>query len=340
MKGFFSLLAAIAIALSGLGDLRGQCDQGQCPQGPQGGRSILRGGPIVEKPAAKHEVAVRIIVGSREYGSGVIVDACGGKAKVLTAAHVLREASGKDIVVVVVGKRYQARVVGKLDVEGDLAMLEIDNPGVGMIGIEKGSMATGSSGWICGFGRPGSGYRSTEGRYVGPVSPNKGKTWGWGEFAVGARQGDSGGPIINKDGMLIGIITGTDYRMTCGPCLPRIRMFLRGVMGVRRERPLVLIPGPQIPVPIVEPLPQIPITPEVPGEIIPVAPLSPAIDYDKLVALIWKRIEANKDSFRGPAGKDGQDGALGMDGAVGVAKKERIKGSFRFQVRPIPVKRR
>lgn len=48
---------------------------------------------------------------------------------------------------------------------------------------------------------------------------------GWFEVSVGANQGQSGGPIMHK-GQIVGLVSGTNDRSTCGPGVTTIRKFL------------------------------------------------------------------------------------------------------------------
>jgi hypothetical protein len=315
--------------------------EGFCPQPPRGqpwyGQPIgppsqwatpVR--PALPQSRPGHEAVVRIIVGSgfgRSYGSGAIVDSTGPTAVVLTAAHLFTNEHGREnhsdaINVIVAGKCYKAKLLRPLDTTQDLAALEIVNPNVGRVYIRKLALPMGSKAWAYGYGPIGSPYHGAGGRLVRMVSFDKGKTFDAGEYSLVARKGDSGGPILDETGYLVGVISGEDGRTTCGAFFPRIRAFLRCVLPPYPNRPGVIFPKPVVvlpvrptvpsPLPAPEPSPTLP-TPE------PSPVLAPTIDYEKLAALVYAKIQADAERFRGPVGAIGLQGLRGQAGPQGEA---------------------
>ena len=322
-------------------DVVGQgCQPGQCPsQRPQPwyaqpiGRPIQQMVParpanplVISQPRKGHEAVVRITVdeanGVRGYGSGVIVDTKNKSALVLTAGHLFSDPY-RAITVYVKGRGYKARLVHRDSVQ-DLAALEITDPGVGQVVIRETDLSVDSETSGCGFGA--GGYRTAKGRLIEMVSPDEGKTWEWGKYAMAVRNGDSGGPILDRTGRLVGVISGyrPQDRATYGPCLPRVRAFLRCVLPPYPNRPGVIIPKPVVVMPVQPVLPE-PWRPSpTPTPTLPTpepSPVMPVIDYNKLAAFIYAKVQADADEFRGPAGPEGPRGEQGLQGDEGLKGK-------------------
>jgi hypothetical protein len=67
------------------------------------------------------------------------------------------------------------------------------------------------------------------GRCTQYVSPGANKPFEMVELSAGARQGDSGGPILNQRGELAGVLFGTSFGETTGSYCGRVRSFLVSV---------------------------------------------------------------------------------------------------------------
>jgi hypothetical protein len=77
---------------------------------------------------------------------------------------------------------------------------------------------------IAGFGR--GTYREESGPCTEYLSPGAGYPKEFVELKATARQGDSGGPILNAEGKLAGVLFGQNDGRTLGSCSTRVRAFL------------------------------------------------------------------------------------------------------------------
>jgi S1-C subfamily serine protease len=146
-------------------------------------------------------------------GSGTLVR-WNGRVVVLTARHVV-ETAKRIAVELWTGKRYDARVL-RIDAVWDCAVLELSAPpeGVSPAEVELGRAAMQQIGnrlESCGYGPDGRlacnsglflGYKRCSQRPQGPDD--------WMVLSGHARQGDSGGPVFNERGRLVGVLWGTD----------------------------------------------------------------------------------------------------------------------------------
>ncbi len=149
----------------------------------------------------------------RSIGSGTLVR-WNGRVVVLTARHVVRGAV-KIVVELCTRKTHEARVL-KTDPTWDCAVLELMGRPVGVpvAEIELGPNATQKDGdrlESCGYGPDGQlavnsglfrGYRRSAAAPRGPDD--------WMVISGHARPGDSGGPVFNARGRLVGVLWGTD----------------------------------------------------------------------------------------------------------------------------------
>ena len=120
------------------------------------------------------------------------------------------------------GRPFEANLLRR-DRAADLAVLEIATSGTRAIGLAETDPRPGQILTACGFGR--GDYRSARGglvRYVG----GEGGTPTF-ELSGPARSGDSGGPILDERGRLVGLLWGTDGRVTVATAISAIGPFLR-----------------------------------------------------------------------------------------------------------------
>lgn len=148
-------------------------------------------------------------------GTGIVLNP---KGEVLTNNHVINGATAIEVVTKGNGRRYTARVVG-YDRWHDVALLQIENPkrltgavlgdsskavldepvlGIGNAG-GKGGKPVRAPGKITGFGRS----ISTKDELTGSSEQLQGLI----QVAANIAPGDSGGPLINEAGEVIGVNT-------------------------------------------------------------------------------------------------------------------------------------
>lgn len=164
--------------------------------------------------------------GGTSVGSGVLVDANASQALVLTNAHVVRECRGAVLVQFVDGFQSAGTVLRK-DEAWDLAAIVIWRPEIRPLPIARSLPAVGEPLTIAGFGR--GPYREQSGPCTQYLSPGSGLPNELVELAATARQGDSGGPILNGRGEVAGILFGEGGGRTIGASAGRVRGFLREV---------------------------------------------------------------------------------------------------------------
>ncbi len=181
----------------------------------------------VRYPKQAHPAVVRVTVPGRgmttSFGSGVLVAVDQQQGMVLTNWHVVSEAAGQITVAFPDGFRSPARVV-RTDRDWDLAALSIRRPNAQPVRLATQAPRPGEQLTIIGYG---SGrYREAYGRCTQYVSPGGGLPFEMVELSTSARQGDSGGPILNSRGELAGVLFGTGLGRTMGSYCGRVYRFL------------------------------------------------------------------------------------------------------------------
>lgn len=227
--------------------------QMQSPQSPQTAWRYER--------AVGHRAAiVRIFcedgATTRSIGSGTLVK-WNARLVVLTARHVVKDA--KKITVELSTRRTHAARLLMADPVWDCAVLELqgDPVGVAPAELEMGDAAMqreGSRLESCGYGPDGRlacnsavflGYRRSTEAAQGPDD--------WLLISGRARGGDSGGPIFNDRGRLVGVLWGTDGREVVGVQAGRIHQLLDAAVPEPRTVEVEQIAAtPRIPTPAQE----------------------------------------------------------------------------------------
>lgn len=173
-----------------------------------------------------HPAVVRIIVddgNGTSYGSGTLIARSEQVSMVITNWHVIRDAKGEITVAFPDGFRSSARVAKK-DRNWDLAALVIWTPKVDAVPIATRAARPGDPLTIAGYG---SGqYRMVAGKCTQYVAPGLNFPYEMLELSVEARQGDSGGPILNEQGELAGVLFGAGRGTTSGSYSGRVQQFL------------------------------------------------------------------------------------------------------------------
>lgn len=225
-------------------------------------------------------------------GSGTVV----GPDRVLTADHVLPPQPTNIEVAFADGQRVNATILAR-DPGNDLAALAIPTAERLKYRIAEAIPAIGDRTWTAGYGDSSNRFRHVYGPLRHHATAKGGAPGQTLVVAGSARDGDSGGPLINAAGRLVGVISGSDGKVVVGTCCLKIREFLGSI-----RRP----PGGAWP-----PLPPAPGERGPQGEPGPIAPDTDPL-ADRLDAL-EERIMAAVAAI--PAGPQGEPGPQGPPGA-------------------------
>ncbi len=199
----------------------------KCVQLPDGTWTCVPDPPVVARPSQRPIPGVcRIAVQrGREtvYGSGALVWRGSKRAVVLSVQHLFRGRRGRVIVTFPNGEQYEAERV-ETNAEPDLGAVVIPRPNVEPVPIFTDDPQPGEQVTFCGYG-PGGQYRSVTGTLRGYGRNTTGKAH---DLIVtgAARMGDSGGPMLNQRGELVGVIWGTDGTETRGAFNGRVCQFV------------------------------------------------------------------------------------------------------------------
>ena len=191
---------------------------------------------------------VRVVVkagGGVSYGgSGVLIKSPTKNSWVLTNAHVIRDRKGVIGVGTSSGRWCGAKILA-VDNTWDLALLAIAYQDIKPLKIAGSVPLPGDMTTIHGFG--GGSYRSASGRVTQYVAPYENAPFEMIELSVVARNGDSGGPILNQYQELCGVLNAANDRVTVGAHVGPIRRLLARVCHPRP--PVAKAPPPRRVVP-------------------------------------------------------------------------------------------
>lgn len=181
--------------------------------------------PVQQPPAAVVRVTVEEADGMA-HGSGTLVDVRDRHGLVVTNWHVVRDATGGISVSFPNGFRSAARVL-HVDPDWDLAALLIWRPNVTPIPLARQAPQPGELLTIAGYGS--GNFRAVSGRCTQYVAPSDRHPFEMVEVSARARQGDSGGPILNAQGELAGVLFGSGGGTTSGSYAGRVHRFISAV---------------------------------------------------------------------------------------------------------------
>jgi hypothetical protein len=170
---------------------------------------------------------VRIVVTqglSRSYGTGTLVATAAERAWVLTCAHLFRGSSDPVAVVFPDGRRVSAQLV-TLDRTWDLGLVALPAVPISPVVISPEIPRPGEWLTACGYGPDGV-FRCVRGQLRGFVRSTGTSSYEMLSLGGSARQGDSGGPVFNAQGQLVGVLWGSDGQTIVATYCGRIRAFL------------------------------------------------------------------------------------------------------------------
>ena len=178
-----------------------------------------------------HPAIARVSVQEKDgisFGTGSLVDARGQFGLVITNWHVVRDATGEVSVEFPGGFRTPGKIL-KVDADWDLAALEIARPvGVQPLAISSALPRMQENLVIAGYGA--GNYRAAAGACQQYLAPKEGMPFEMVEVSAEARQGDSGGPILNERGEIAGVLFGAGHGFTAGSYGGRVLGFLASVV--------------------------------------------------------------------------------------------------------------
>jgi len=204
-----------------------------------------------------HPAIVRIAAPERDgvsYGSGALVAVNDTYGLVVTNWHVVRDAAAPVWVVFPNGFRSSATIL-KTDRDWDLAALAIWRPNVLPLPVATQPPIPGERLTIAGYGN--GWFRAVSGQCTQYVSPGGNHPFEMIELSTPARNGDSGGPILNDRGEIAGVLFGSAYGQTTGSYCGRLRYFLTSVADdfqrlptqpavIAQQQPSTLVPVPTV----------------------------------------------------------------------------------------------
>jgi serine protease Do len=177
-----------------------------------------------------HPAIARIVVPEKDgisYGSGTLVDARGQFGLVVTNWHVVRDAAGTITAEFPGGFKSPAQVV-KTDKDWDLAALSVYRPQATPLPVTATAPQPGEWLTIAGYG--GGDWRTATGKCTQYLAPGVDFPHEMVELSAEARQGDSGGPILNHRGEVAGVLFGSGPGYTSGSYGGRVLQFLATVI--------------------------------------------------------------------------------------------------------------
>jgi|LakMenEpi03Aug12_release.lakeMendotaPanAssembly.Ray.scaffolds.fasta_scaffold167864_3 S1-C subfamily serine protease len=184
--------------------------------------------PAVAAAPAPRPAVCRIECGagpSKDCGTGTLVEARDGRAKVLTAWHVVRDGRNAITIRWPDGTSGPARVTA-WDAAWDLAVLSAAAPAAAPVPIAARPPAVGDRLTLAGYGPVPFTYREASGEVTQFLGPSGRHPMHMLEVRAAARQGDSGGPIFNARGEVVAVLWGSTGGLTAGSHVAEIRRIL------------------------------------------------------------------------------------------------------------------
>ncbi|MDR1925164.1 MAG: serine protease [Planctomycetaceae bacterium] len=178
----------------------------------------------------------------QSFGSCSYIGSSGEYGIIVSNWHVICEADGLVHIYFPSGFSSFGAII-QFDSKWDLAVIVISKPPAAIppLPIMQNIPRPGEPLWIAGYG-PGS-YRIASGhcvRYLAPEIPRNGSAPSYEiiELSTIARKGDSGGPILNRNGELAGVLFGSDMvNSTAGSYCERVKLFLKQTAPIIEKLP-------------------------------------------------------------------------------------------------------
>ena len=243
------LAGLLVLAVSGCAQFR-TCGPSGCPSPPAARQPAFdlaqfRAANGLAPFDATCRLQIRDRDGSTSWGSGALVEWLDdGRGLVVTNEHVVRDRAGDAAGQAIFrgGQPSPLRVLAA-DAIWDVAIVEVQPPAniaAAKLAEPGQTLRIGETLAICGFGDDGV-LRGQTGVLTEPKAPRVGMPAELLDVRpCSARMGDSGGPIFNSRGFLVGCLWGADGRRTLGAPFPRIRALLDSVrarQGIPLRRP-------------------------------------------------------------------------------------------------------
>jgi len=324
MKIPLSIVLVLALACS---PAAAQCPPGvaNCPTQPWRPSGIAQAAPATRANPAV--VRIRNSVGRiQSYGSGTLIAKNSHDASVVTCAHLFSDGVGQVVVGFPDGSTFAGRL-REIDRVYDLALLTIAPPVAEPLTLSPIDPGPGVRVSVSGFGPDGR-YQARSGSVRGYSRTGESPLAQTLIVAGMARDGDSGGPVLDEQGRLVAVIWGTDGSIVTATCCKRVRRFLQAILPpYGRRAPPARRPGlgaggvPSVATPAVPPQPD----PETPAQTSPA--LSLAIGTVKTLPAGSDATASLREAGPGqyvldlgiPRGTDGARGAAGPRGPAGPA---------------------
>ena len=213
-----ALMVAGVVVLAGYVRAEAQCGPGGCPV-PQQPQWQAPAQTVPDRAPNPAVCRIRNSVGggAAYLGTGVLVDVARGHGLVVSCAHTFKEGAGKVTCEFPGAGSFEATLTKDKDGH-DLTALLIRDPGIAPVDVAETVVGVGVDVVSGGFGGDGR-YIVRAGRIV-QIDRNRIVVTG------SARQGDSGGPILDRQGRLVGVLWGTGEGRTYGVAYTRADLFL------------------------------------------------------------------------------------------------------------------
>jgi hypothetical protein len=202
------------------------------------GRRVNAGGQSVS--TTPHPAVARVVVAEKRgasLGSGTLIARTATHGYVITNWHVVRDAKQSVLLVFPNDQQVQGRIL-KVDQDWDLAVVETPPLAIEPLKLCDKVPTLGEQLWIAGYG--GGDFLLQTGTCSQFLAPYPNWPHELVELTAAARQGDSGGPMLNANCELIGVLFGQGDGYTIGAFGGRVLKFLEGVTIQDADRPLAL----------------------------------------------------------------------------------------------------